>query len=54
MDSEELKLVDYDECDHEWEHHPAEWEHLSGRATVLQYAESYYCHKCDTWESELD
>ena len=43
-----------EECDHEWEHHPAEWERLSGRATVMQYAESYYCHKCDTWESELD
>ena len=54
MDSEELQLVEYDECDHEWEHHPAEWEQLSGRATVMQYAESYYCHNCDTWESELD
>ena len=35
------------ECDdHEWVYQPAEYETLSGRATVLQYPEMTYCEKC--------
>jgi len=40
-------------CDHEWVHQPAEYESLSGRATVLQYPELYYCEKCGLVEEEL-
>ena len=35
-----------EECDHECVYQPAEYETLSGRATVLQYPEMTYCEKC--------
>jgi hypothetical protein len=42
-----------EECNHEWEYVPAEYESLSGRGTVLQYPDGNYCAKCDQYEEEL-